>query len=200
MILSRIIVLCIIAINTISENNLFGQNDTSILLADFVRYNELILQEKFQESFNYAHDSLFNFIPKSVLLESFIKSRSNKNVITKTNLPTEFKISPIIIKNSTKYSIIEYRSRLELNILAISLEPDSILKLEKINRQLENYRLIFGNESVTFDSKNQNFVINGFKKCVATLFKDAKNWKFILIDNHKRLILAKKFIPEIVFN
>lgn len=200
MFLFRLLVLFIITINVNNTKSLFGQNDSLSLSIDFERYNNLVLQEKFEESMEYVHDSFFKFYPKPILIESLIKSRSNSSVNIKTYMPTNTKFGTWFTFNLNKYVIIDYQVRTEFKILAISQELNLVVKYEKISRQFENYKKIFGSENVAYDSINQIYLINAKKRCVATLFKNSKNWKFIMIDNPKRLKLAETFIPKEILN
>lgn len=192
----RILILIFLVINCFKINS---QNDSLNLIRDFYTSNQLIKDEKIDSSLIYMHDSVFSIMSKEQIIKGFQMTRNVPNIKMKLFWPSIISIRPIVEFDSKKHSIITYSYLSEMEMAYFDTKANIDDRESKLNNQLESYYKIFGKENVNYDSTRNVFIINAQKKIVATLFQNSSNWKFLVIDKPERLKLAKKFIPEKVF-
>lgn len=167
----------------------FAQDLTS-LKNDAQKVFDYTIAKNYEATLDYTYPKIFEIISREKMLEALIGMLDNETMtITIENVRPDFTFSNEIIIDNAKYYVIEHNNKMTMKFKE-ELGEEKDFMLEYLTQSMPNYK-------VSFDEKNQVFIVDGKAKIIAISDDVTKGtWKFINFNGESPML--KQVLGETV--
>ncbi len=180
------------------SNLTFGQTSENFkenLNKDFIEYNDLILNQKFEKATDFMLPEFFEIIPKNLMIMLMEQVYNNPDLEFKADKPKDITYGVPIKIEDKYYSEITYSYDIKMKFNNIEESDDE--EQNELNRNLMKLSLEkpFGSGNVKYNEETEYYEIHSIKIAYGISENGTSDWKFVVVESKQKMIL-EKILPK----
>lgn len=180
------------------SNLTFGQTSENFkenLNKDFIEYNELILNQKFEKALDFMLPEFFEIVPKNQMILLMEQVYNNPDLEFKADKPKDIEYGIPRKIEGKYYSEITYSYDIKMKFNNIEESEDE--EQNELNRNLIKLNLekTFGSGNVKYNEETEYYEIHSIKIAYGVSENGASDWKFVVVESKQKMIL-EKILPK----
>ncbi|WP_090751996.1 hypothetical protein [Nonlabens sp. Hel1_33_55] len=169
-----------------------------MLKADFAKYASALKSRQYTQATSYMPDQLFDVYNKEKLVQQMKQTFESADTKVKINAVEITSVDSKIIDGDESYIPFEFRQKFDLQYINLfdatddEQSRDSTTKfiVDMLNESLPD-------STISFDNKQEVFMINNLKKAIAIKSNSTDSWKFLVIEPSLKNVMDR-LIPTTV--
>jgi hypothetical protein len=180
------------------SNLTFGQTSENFkenLNKDFIEYNDLILNQKFEKALDFMLPEFFEIVPKNQMIMLMEQVFNNPDLDFKADKPKDIEYGTPRKIEGKYYSEITYSYDIKMKFNNIEESEDE--EQNELNRNLMKLNLekTFGSGNVKYNEETEYYEIHSIKIAYGVSENGTSDWKFVVVESKQKMIL-EKILPK----
>lgn len=180
------------------SNLTFGQTSENFkenINKDFIEYNDLILNQKFEKALDFMLPEFFEIVPKNQMIMLMEQVYNNPDLEFKADKPKDIEYGIPRKIEGKYYSEITYSYDIKMKFNNIEESEDE--EQNELNRNLMKLNLekTFGSGNVKYNEETEYYEIHSIKNAYGVSENGTSDWKFVVVESKQKMIL-EKILPK----
>lgn len=175
-----------------------AQNYLDTIKANFIKYNQLIIDKEIDKALDYTNPDFFKVIPRPQMLTLLNKVYQSVDIDFKMDLPVLSNFQAIKDIKGVKYVKFQSQSPIQMKFKSdtarktrddINLQA-SLIKVSLIKQ--------FGADNVSYNESTGYYNVKSIKPVVASKHTGSNKWTFVVLQKGQENVLAAFLPPELL--
>ena len=176
----------------------YAQDYKTDIETEFMNYLQTIIDRDFEKSMDYLTEDFFTLVPREQMIGAMEQIFNNPAVEFSLKDPKVIGVEDRQVIDNKQYALLTYSNVLFMKFVmeeAPESEEDAQLMSSYMKASLES---TFGEGNVKYDAETEFFEIYSEKKVCAISSTEKDEWKFLVLENAQKPMLAKLLPKEIM--
>lgn len=177
--------------------NAAAQTKEARIQKDFIDYQNLIKNGKYEASLNYVYPKFFTLISKDKMLKMMTTMLNNKMLKMEFGNTKIVELGESHKIGKSEYIVFSYITEIKMKVLLADGKGTAEQQQLLNKRMQETFAKQYGKNNVKFDKETGYFTLTPTKKAVAISEDGGTNWTYIAAEPQQKQ-LVETILPDAV--